>query len=157
MCAGGEIMREEFLEELRGLVSEATDQEGALRLVCQLIMETIPNCDWVGFYFLDPDNEEELVLGPYVGEPTEHERIPLGSGICGMAAESGETLMVDDVQAEPGYIACSPDVKSEIVIPISKDGQVLGELDIDSHTLAAFGDEERELLEEACEIIAEIL
>lgn len=150
-------MREEFLEELRGLVSEATDQEGALRLVCQLIMETIPNCDWVGFYFLDPDNEEELVLGPYVGEPTEHERIPLGSGICGMAAESGETLMVDDVQAEPGYIACSPDVKSEIVIPISKDGQVLGELDIDSHTLAAFGDEERELLEEACEIIAEIL
>jgi len=150
-------MKDEFLGELRGLVSEATDREEALRLICQLIMETIPNCDWVGFYFLDPDNEGELVLGPYVGEPTEHERIPLGSGICGMAAESGESLVVDDVTSEPNYLSCSPDVRSEIVIPISKDGQVVGELDIDSHTIAAFGDEERELLEEACEIIAEIL
>lgn len=150
-------MRDELIGGIEEILGAASDREGALRLVCQLIMETIPNCDWVGFYFVDPDDEGELVLGPYVGEPTEHERIAIGSGVCGMAVESGETLVVDDVSVEPNYLSCSPDVKSEIVIPLFKDGQVVGELDIDSHTVAAFGESERELLEEACEVIAEML
>lgn len=150
-------MKEIFLDEIRQIVGEETSRDEALQRICELIRDGMTGCDWVGFYFIDPDSEEELVLGPFAGEPTEHTRIPIGSGICGMAVESGETIVVDDVQAEPSYIACSPEVKSEIVIPMYKGGQIAGELDIDSHTLAAFGDQERELLEEACEIISEIL
>ncbi len=150
-------MKEIFLDEIRQIASEETSRDEALQRICELIRDGMTGCDWVGFYFIDLDNEEELVLGPFAGAPTEHTRIPIGSGICGMAAESGETIVVDDVQSEPSYIACSPEVKSEIVIPMYKDGQIIGELDIDSHTLAAFGDEERDLLEEACQIIAEIL
>ncbi len=150
-------MKRDILDRIRVLVGEARDREEALQIVCRLIKEEVPDCDWVGFYMIDPDSEDELVLGPFAGEPTEHTRIPIGSGVCGMAVERGETIVVDDVQSEPGYICCSPKVKSEIVIPMYKGGQIVGELDIDSHTLAAFGDEEREVLEEACEIIAEIL
>lgn len=150
-------MKEIFLDELKQIVSEEQSRDEALQRICEYIRDGVPGCNWVGFYFIDPDTEDELVLGPFAGEPTEHTRIPVGSGICGMAVESGETIVVDDVQTEPSYIACSPEVKSEIVIPMYKEGQIVGELDIDSHILAAFGDSERELLEEACQIITEIL
>lgn len=150
-------MKEIFLDQLKEIVGEGASRDETLERICEFIRDGVAGCNWVGFYFIDSDNEEDLVLGPFSGEPTEHTRIPIGTGVCGMAVEGGETLVIDDVSAEPNYLSCNPEVKSEIVIPMYKGGLIVGELDIDSHRLAAFGDEERGLLEEACEIIVEIL
>jgi L-methionine (R)-S-oxide reductase len=89
--------------------------------------------DWTGFYMLDPDDPKTLVLGPFAGAPTPHVRIPVSQGICGAAVESGETVVVDDVNADPRYLSCSISTKSEIVVPIYASGRVVGEIDIDSH------------------------
>ena len=107
--------------------------------------------NWVGFYLLEGD---ELVLGPFVGKPTPHTRIPLNTGICGAAASGGKTVIVDDVNADPRYLACSLETRSEIVVPILRDGRVLGEIDIDSDQPAAFTDDDRKLLEAVAGVIA---
>ncbi len=108
--------------------------------------------DWVGVYLLDGDT---LVLGPYRGNPTEHERIPLGKGVCGSVAATGHTEVVPDVRARPGHIACDIDTRSETVVPIVRDGRVLGVLDVDSNTLDAFGEREVALIEQAAREIAD--
>ena len=117
----------------------------------------MPYYDWVGFYLTDPEKKDELVLGPYEGDPTEHTRIPFGRGICGQAAATKETFVVQDVSKEDNYLSCSVHVKSEIVVPIIRDGEVLGELDIDSHTVEPFTDGDREFLERVCELVTAIL
>jgi len=136
-------------------VSHATDE--ALHRVCALLEAEVSHYDWVGFYLVDPEAERELVLGPYVGAPTEHVRIPFGKGICGQAADTEAIFIIQDVSQETNYLSCSPDVRSEIVVPILHDGQVLGELDIDSHTLAPFSPEDRAFLESVCARIATLL
>ena len=98
----------------------------------------------------------ELVLGPFSGETTQHVRIPFGRGICGQAAESQRTLVVNDVAAESNYLACSPHVRSEIVVPINTEGEMVAQLDIDSHVLEAFDDEDRAFAEEIGIIVEEI-
>ncbi len=107
--------------------------------------------NWVGVYLLQ---NGELVLGPFVGKPTPHTRMPLNQGLCGAAASSGQTVIVDDVSADPRYLACSLETRSEIVVPIALDGRVLGEIDIDSDTPAAFTKHDRHLLEGVAAIIA---
>jgi len=108
-------------------------------------LQEIEHYSWVGIYLVDGD---DLVLGPWRGpQATEHVRIPVGQGVCGAAAASGETEIVDDVNADPRYLACFASTRSEIVVPIAHDGRVVGEIDIDSDRPAAFGDEDRELLE----------
>jgi GAF domain-containing protein len=102
------------------------------------------------------ESKEDLILGPYVGEPTRHTKISLGQGVCGMAAEKKQTLVVPDVSKVPNYLSCSPKVQSEIVVPIFKDAQIVGELDIDSHTPAAFTDQDRAFLEDVCEEVASL-
>jgi GAF domain-containing protein len=109
----------------------------------------LPAYDWVGFYWLDPRDPRMLELGAFVGAPTEHTRIPVSSGICGAAVALGETIVVDDVRADPRYLSCSMETKSEIVVPIRAHGRVVGEIDIDSHSAAAFGPADRAFLE-AC-------
>ena len=104
----------------------------------------MPDYTWVGIYLLDGN---ELVLGPFVGKPSPHTRIPLGRGICGAAAAEKTTIIVDDVNADPRYLACSIETRSEIVVPIMLDGEVLGEIDIDSDRLAAFRATDQALLE----------
>lgn len=116
-----------------------------------LLQRARPHYTWVGVYLLEG---EELVLGPFVGKPTPHTRIPLNKGICGAAASSGKTLIVDDVHADPRYLACSLETRSEIVVPLVRAGRVLGEIDIDSDTPAAFTEEDRRLLEAVAEILA---
>jgi GAF domain-containing protein len=113
-----------------------------------MLESLMPYYDWVGFYLVDAANPGELVLGPFVGEPTEHVRIPFGKGICGQAAESGETFIVQDISEQSNYLACNLKVKAEIVVPLIKDGKVIGELDIDSHKAGPFTDGDREFLEE---------
>ena len=105
----------------------------------------------MGIYLLEGDT---LVLGPYVGKPTPHTRIPLNQGICGAAASSGKTIIVDDVNSDPRYLACSLETRSEIVVPITRNGKILGEIDVDSDRPAAFSEEDRKLLEAVAEILA---
>ena len=115
------------------------------------ILKEKPDYTWAGIYLLDGN---ELVLGPFLGKPSPHTRIPLGRGICGAAATEKATIIVDDVNADPRYLACSVETKSEIVAPIMLDGVVLGEIDIDSDKLAAFDDEDRKLVEAVAEMLA---
>lgn len=120
---------------------------GRLQAVCDLLRASDPRFGWVGFYLVDPSEEGMLVLGPFSGKPTEHVRIPFGAGVCGRAASSRSTILVDDVSADPGYLACSPTVESEIVIPVFLGGRLVGELDIDSDARAAFTGEDAAFLE----------
>ncbi|MEP0826978.1 MAG: GAF domain-containing protein [bacterium] len=133
----------------------ARDQK--LAEICKVLNRQLPHYDWVGFYLVDPDYPRELVLGPFVGAPTEHVRIPFGKGICGQAAESEEVFVVDDVTLETNYLSCSPFVKSEIVLPILRNGEIVGELDIDSHKTGNFEDEDRAFLAELCERLSSIM
>lgn len=108
-------------------------------------LERVDHYSWVGIYLVDGD---DLVLGPWNGpQATEHVRIPVGQGVCGAAAASGATEVVDDVNADPRYLACFPSTRSEIVVPIFHEGRVVGEIDIDSDRPAAFGEDDRAALE----------
>jgi L-methionine (R)-S-oxide reductase len=127
------------------------DPARAMEETVRLLSTEMPGYSWVGIYLLDG---EELVLGPFVGTPSPHTRIPLGRGICGAAATDKATIIVDDVNADPRYLACSLETKSEIVVPILLRGEVLGEIDIDSDRLAAFGDADRVLLEKVAALLA---
>lgn len=131
-------------EAIDRAVDGAPDAQRAMESSVRLLAKHLPDYTWAGIYLLDGN---ELCLGPFVGKPSPHTRIPLGRGICGAAAAEKTTIIVDDVNADPRYLACSVDTRSEIVVPIMLDGEVLGELDIDSDKAAAFGSDDRELLE----------
>ena len=125
-----------------------------LQTVVDLLHDRVGHYSWVGVYLVEGD---DLVLGPWKGpEATEHVRIPVGQGVCGAAAASGKTEVVDDVNADPRYLACFASTRSEIVVPISREGRVIGEIDIDSDQPAAFGDADREFLERVAESIAHL-
>ena len=145
---------EEILSSLRGHAASAPDARSLLAEVVALLQRERPHYNWVGVYLLEKD---ELVLGPYVGKPTPHTRIPLNKGICGAAASSGQTLVVDDVNSDPRYLACSLETRSEIVVPIARGGRVFGEIDIDSDQPAAFTEEDRALLEAVARILVGVL
>ena len=112
--------------------------------------------NWVGFYLLE-DNEPILTLGPFAGAMTPHTKIPLNQGICGAAASTAKTVIVNDVSSDPRYLACSEETKSEIVVPIFVEGKVVGELDIDSHFAAAFGNDDRQLLEHCAAVVGKFI
>ena len=143
--------REQLVGSIQGLAAGARNARELLAETVALLQRARPHYTWVGVYLLEG---EELVLGPFVGKPTPHTRIPLNKGICGAAASSGKTLIVDDVQADPRYLACSLETRSEIVVPLVRAGRVLGEIDIDSDAPAAFTEEDRRLLEAVAEILA---
>lgn len=128
-----------------------------LQALCQLLHSGVNWYDWVGFYLVDPNNPRILVLGPYVGDSTDHTRIPFGKGVCGQAAERQETLTVDDVSQESNYLSCSLKVRSEIVVPIIKEEKLVGLLDIDSHSTEAFNEEDKAFLEGVCNLLFIIL
>ena len=132
-------------EAVDRLVDRGGSGEEVLQAVVDALQERVEHYSWVGIYLVDGD---ELVLGPWRGpQATEHVRIPVGEGVCGAAAASGVTEIVDDVNADPRYLACFPSTRSEIVVPIFHEGSVVGELDIDSDRPAAFGDDDRAALE----------
>lgn len=137
------------------LESPTNDLNDKLQKVCQLLDQEIPYFNWTGFYFKNGD-KNELILGPYVGAETDHTIIPFGKGICGQVAVSNETFVVPDVHEQDNYLSCSIDTKAEIVVPIIKNGENIGQIDIDSHTLDPFRDEDREMLEWLCDEIAKI-
>jgi GAF domain-containing protein len=142
---------ESVLAHVRTAIAPEPDPGRALERAVAVLKQELPHYTWVGIYLLEGN---ELVLGPYLGKPSPHTRIPLGRGICGAAATENATIIVDDVNADPRYLACSIDTKSEIVVPIAQGAQVLGEIDIDSDRHAAFGPADRTLLEEVAALLA---
>jgi GAF domain-containing protein len=139
------------LDAVRATLDREPDPDRAMEATVQQLAAHLPDYSWTGIYLLDGN---ELCLGPFVGKPSPHTRIPLGRGICGAAAAEKATIVVDDVNADPRYLACSLETRSEIVVPIMLDGDVLGELDIDSDRPAAFGADDRELLEAVAALLA---
>jgi L-methionine (R)-S-oxide reductase len=146
-------------QELSQLSQKAATADELMSAIVQLLHTRLPNYNWVGFYLLEqiPGSQPMLALGPFQGAPTPHTRIPLNQGICGAAASSGQTVVVDDVAADPRYLSCSIETKSEIVAPVFVHGIVVGELDIDSHSPAAFGAEDRQLAEYAAAMVGKHL
>lgn len=138
------------------ILSSETSTEEKLQKVCQLLHDEVLHYNWVGFYFKNGD-KEELKLGPYVGASTDHIIIPYGKGICGQVAVSNETFVVPDVQQESNYLACSLETKAEIVVPIFKNGENIGQIDIDSHVIDPFTEKDEELLNFICSKVSEII
>jgi GAF domain-containing protein len=147
----------ELLPELKATLRGGAAEEEKLQRVCDLLKAEVPYFDWVGFYITDPEKPDDLVLGPYNGAPTEHVRISVGTGICGRAAQTRRMFVVQDVSKETNYLACSPEVKAEIVLPILVGGEIWGELDIDSHTLSPFSSDDGEFLGKVCSLVAEMV
>jgi GAF domain-containing protein len=143
--------------EIEEFARTATGLAALEQFTVERIAGRLPAYDWVGFYMLDPDDREMLELGAFVGAPTEHTRIPVSRGICGAAVAQGETMVVDDVRADPRYLACSMETKSEIVVPIRAHGRIVGEIDIDSHSAAAFGVEDRAFLEKCAATVGSFI
>jgi len=146
--------REDLLPSIASAIRDETDPRHAMERAVAMLKNSVPAYTWVGIYLLEGD---ELALGPFLGKPSPHTRIPLGSGICGAAATQRETFIVDDVNADSRYLACSIETRSEIVVPIMDSGRVLGEIDIDSDQPAAFGVADRKLLEGVAAALAPAL
>jgi L-methionine (R)-S-oxide reductase len=149
------------LDNLKPKVTEIVSNtnetvENRLLQICELLDSNIDYYNWVGFYFRN-GNKEELKLGPYVGAPTDHTIIPFGKGICGQVALSNQNFVVPDVAAQDNYIACSINVKAEIVIPIFVNGENIGQIDIDSNTPDPFTEADERFLEFVCEKVSEII
>jgi GAF domain-containing protein len=148
--------QQDLAKELSALADAAASVEELMSIMVGRLEEKLPHYNWVGFYMIEKGragNEPMLVLGPYIGAVTPHTRIPLNQGICGAAVTSGRTVVVDDVNSDPRYLACSIETKSEIVVPIRVKGEVVGELDIDSHTPAAFTPDDRQLVEHCARLV----
>jgi L-methionine (R)-S-oxide reductase len=145
--------RADLLIDFHLLAATSPSLESLQGGIVKSISQHLANYNWTGFYMLDLGDPETLVLGPFVGAPTPHVRIPVSQGICGAAVSSGRTVIVDDVNADPRYLSCSIDTRSEIVVPVYANGKVIGEIDIDSHDPAAFTDADRLFLEETAQIV----
>jgi L-methionine (R)-S-oxide reductase len=145
---------EEVRNEVTELAKATPTAKDLMQGVCKLLHERMLKYNWVGFYMLEPGAQPPmLILDGFIGAMTPHTRIPLNQGICGAAASSGKTIVVDDVSKDPRYLACSLETKSEIVVPIFVQGTVAGELDIDSHFPAAFGAEDQQLVQYCAEVV----
>ena len=156
------ILKADKIDEVRHalerLNAEASTADRLMEGICHLLNEQMLKYNWAGFYMLEAGTTPPvLVLGHFRGAMTPHTRISLNQGICGAAASSGKTVVVDDVKEDPRYLACSLETKSEIVVPVFSRGTVVGELDIDSHTTAAFTDADRSFLEQVAEIVGDFI
>jgi GAF domain-containing protein len=145
---------DDVLTEITRQIRQQPDRDAAMRTTVATLERLMPDYSWVGIYLLDGN---ELVLGPFEGKPSPHTRIPLGRGICGAAAAEKATIIVDDVNTDPRYLACSADTRSEIVVPIMNGAEVLGEIDVDSDRPAAFDAADQQLLEAVAAQLAERL
>jgi GAF domain-containing protein len=149
---------DEVRNDISTLAKAAPAARALMQDICNLLHERMLKYNWVGFYMLEPGTEPPvLVLETFVGAMTPHTRIPLHQGICGAAVSSGKTIVVDDVTKDSRYLACSLETKSEIVVPIFVNKQVVGELDIDSHFAAAFGTDDEALVQYCAEVVGKKL
>ncbi len=140
-----DISQQRIIETAEDFINTASSVNSALEAVVNLLQASVSYYDWVGIYILGGD--DVLRLGPYRGEPPPHKEIRIGQGICGAAAREKRTVVVGDVNADPRYLACSLQTKSELVVPIMKDGAVKAEIDIDSDKKDAFTDTDIKMVE----------
>ena len=138
----------DLAEQLAALLAHEADRIANAANTASLIYHGLPDLNWAGFYFR---HGAELVLGPFQGKPA-CVRIPIGKGVCGIAAARGEVVLVPDVHAFPGHIACDPDSRSELVVPLVENGSVCGVLDLDSPLPLRFDDIDRQ----GCERLVEL-
>jgi len=137
------------------IIDDAKTLDAALGDVSVLLEREVAHYHWVGFYLVD-DSQVNLILGPYVGAPTDHTKIAFGSGVCGQVALTEMSRVIQNVDLEENYLSCGINVRSEIVIPIKKKGRFVAELDIDSHALSPFTSNDSELLEAICDRLARL-
>ncbi len=135
--------RERALSEIRAVLARRPPLRQALAAVARSL-QALPRHTGVYLYVL---RGEVLELEAHAGRDTEHVRIPVGSGICGLSARTGQTVVVDDVRADPRYLACNLETRSEIVVPVKRGERYLAQIDVDSDAAAAFGEEDRAFLE----------
>jgi L-methionine (R)-S-oxide reductase len=150
-------IHEEMLREFREFATSCPASGPLMQRISERLHEKMTRYNWVGFYLVDPAVEGVLTIGPYAGSFTPNTRIPLNTGLCGAAATSGETVVVDDVAKDPRYLAGSPLVKSEIVVPIIVKKKLAAELDIESYFTAAFTLAEQEFAEACSNVVANYL
>ncbi|HEY4763934.1 MAG TPA: GAF domain-containing protein [Candidatus Sulfotelmatobacter sp.] len=156
MPAGSRI--EEIRNELTQVAQAVPTAQELMQAMVKLLHDRMLKYNWVGFYMLEPGAKPPmLVLGEFQGAITPHTRIPLNQGICGAAASSGQTVVVDDVSRDPRYLACSLQTRSEIVVPVFVHGTVVGELDVDSHFAAAFTPEHQDLVQHCARLVGKKL
>lgn len=149
-------MYKEISQEVFKIIETDAEASKKLQQICDVLRSKVSYYHWVGFYFSNT-SKQELHLAQFSGKPTEHTVIPFGKGICGQVAVSNKNFVVQDVDEQDNYISCGIEVKSEIVVPIFKNGENIGQIDIDSHDKNPFKKEDEVLLESICEKIAEIL
>ncbi len=142
-------------QEIDIIIKSKNTKDEKLQAICDFLENQISYYDWVGFYFKNGD-KRELKLAQFTGEPTEHTIIPFGKGICGQVAVSNQNFVVQDVSEQDNYISCGWKVKSEIVIPIFVNGENIGQIDIDSHTVSPFTKDDETLLEYTCLKVASL-
>jgi L-methionine (R)-S-oxide reductase len=149
---------DEVRSEISDLARTSRSAHELMQSMVKLLHDRMLKYNWVGFYMLEPGAQPPaLVLNAFQGAMTPHTRIPLNQGICGAAASSGKTVVVDDVNKDPRYLACSLETRSEIVVPIFVHGEIVGELDIDSHFPAAFTSEHQDLVQHCAMLVGKKL
>ena len=146
---------DELVELSSKLINSDAQRDDILGAICFLLKDEIEYYDWVGIYFGN-NKTKKLTLGPFAGDPTEHVKINYGQGICGQVAESKKIFEVPDVGQQDNYLSCSPTVKSEVVVPIMKKGKFVAQLDIDSHAVNPFTEDDRAFLEALASMISGI-
>lgn len=149
--------QQELLSDFESFVRTATTTESIMQYIAARLHEKIARYNWVGFYLVDPSNAEVLLVGPFAGSFAPNARIPLNQGLCGAAARSGQTVMVDDVSKDPRYLSGSPLVKCEIVAPIFVRGKLAAELDIESYFTNTFPKPEQEFVEACARLVRSFL
>jgi len=145
---------DEALRDIEQIVGGEGKARDKLNEVVEVVREADPQWSWVGLYYL---RGERLELGPFVGIPTIHTRIPVGTGVCGTAVEERRNQLVNDVRACDNYLACSEAVRSEIVVLIWRDHEILGVIDIDSDEVGTFGASDERFLDQVAKLIAPLV
>jgi L-methionine (R)-S-oxide reductase len=147
----------ELLQELQAFAATAPTAQSLMERMVARLHEKMTRYNWVGFYLVDPADAGYLIVGPYAGSFTPNARIPLTTGLCGAAASTGKVVVVQDVSADPRYLAGSSLVKSEMVVPISVNKKLAGELDVESYFADTFPKSEQEFVEACAAVIATYL
>jgi L-methionine (R)-S-oxide reductase len=147
------LAHEELLREFQDFARTAPTAKSVMERIAQRLHEKMTRYNWVGFYLVDPADPGVLLIGPFVGSFSPNARIPLSTGLCGAAASSGQVVVVDNVGKDPRYLAGSPLVNSEIVVPIFVKNKLVAELDIESYFAATFTKAEQEFIE-GCAAVA---
>jgi L-methionine (R)-S-oxide reductase len=150
-------MQEELIGEFKTLARTAANAESLMQAIAKRLHESMPRYNWVGFYLVDPADAGVLNVGPFVGSFTPNARIPINTGLCGAAASSGRTVVVDDVSKDSRYLAGSSLVKSEIVVPIMAGKKLRAELDVESYFANTFTKPEQKFVESCADVVAQYL